>query len=176
MPASGRTWTNPRTGAWITWLPQNGDAVIERVMKPRTGKTDAHYHLDFVERFEVIAGVATVELDGRPVSVAAGETLEIPLGTPHRNPFNETDADLRLRHTVSPSSDFADAFVSALGHCMETDRLDSQDEFRTLQLLVVLRETRAQSYLAGPPVALQKPVIALGALLGRWRGYRAMYD
>jgi mannose-6-phosphate isomerase-like protein (cupin superfamily) len=176
MPASGRTWTNPRTGAWLTWLPRNGDAVIERVMKPHTGKADAHYHLDFDERFEVVAGTATIELEGRPVTVAAGETMEIPRRTPHRNAFNATEADLRLRHTVSPGGEFAAAFVSALGHYMETDSLDSQDEFRTLQLLVVLHETRAQSYLARPPVALQKPVIAAGALLGRLRGYRAGFD
>jgi len=176
MPASGRTWTNPRTGAWLTWLPRGDDAVIERVIKPHTGKADAHYHLDFQERYEILQGAATVELDGRPMTVAAGETMEVPRGTPHRNPYNDTESDLRLRHTVSPGNEFAEAFVSALGHCMETDSLDSQDEFRTLQLFVVLHATKAQSYLAGPPVALQKPVIALGAMLGRWRGYRPRYD
>jgi len=41
MPAPGRSWTNPRTGAWLTWTPEGDDGVIERVIKPRTGKADA---------------------------------------------------------------------------------------------------------------------------------------
>ena len=64
MPAAGRTWKNPRTGAWITWLPDGGDGVIERVMKPHTGKADAHLHLDFVESYEVIDGTACQLADG----------------------------------------------------------------------------------------------------------------
>jgi mannose-6-phosphate isomerase-like protein (cupin superfamily) len=171
-----RKWTNPRTGAWIQTLDAAPDTAIERLMKPRTGKADPHYHLDFVERFDVLEGTATVELDGRVVSVAAGDSLEVPVGQRHRNPYNATDSDLLMRHTVSPASEFVDAFLSALGHYMETDSLDSQGEFRPLQLFVVLHGTRAKSYRAGLPVAVQKPVLALGAMLGRRRGYRPGFD
>ena len=132
-------------------------------MKPHTGKADAHLHLDFVERYEILDGTATIVLDGRELKAGPGETVEVPLGTPHRNPYNETDADLRLRQTVSPGSPFADAFVSSLGHGMENDRLDKQGEFRDLQLFVILRATSAQSYIAGVPIPIQKPVIAIGA-------------
>jgi hypothetical protein len=150
--------------------------VIERVIKPQTGKADAHVHFDYVERFEIIDGTATIELDGRAVSAGPGESVEVPLGTAHRNPYNQTDADLQLRHTVAPGGPFADAFASSLGHHMERNTVNDQGEFSTLQLFVVLRGTRAQSYRAGIPVWLQKPVIALGALLGRLRGYRPGYD
>jgi mannose-6-phosphate isomerase-like protein (cupin superfamily) len=176
MPAPGRSWTNPRTGAWLTWLPEGEDGVIERVMKPRTGKTDAHVHLDFDESYEVVSGTATLERAGRRQTAGPGERVEVPRGTAHRNPFNETGEDLRLRHRVSPGGPFVEAFVSALGHYTENDSANEQGEFTNLQLLVVLHSTRAQSYLAGPPVWLQKPVIALGAMLGSRRGYRAMYD
>lgn len=176
MPASGRTWKNPRTGAWITWLPDGDDGVIERVMKPQTGRADPHRHLDFVESYEVLAGTATVEREGTRVSLGPGERLEIPPGTAHRNPYNETGADLRLRHRVSPGGAFADAFVSALGHHMENDTVNAQGEFRQLQLFATLHGTRAQSFLAGPPIALQRPVIALGAMIARLRGYRPSYD
>ena len=54
--------------------------------------------------------------------------------------------------------------------------MNDQGEFPDLQLFVVLRATRARSYLAGPPVALQKPVIAAAAVLGRLRGYKPRYD
>ena len=175
MELAERTWTNPRTGAWLKGSSAGADAVIERLMKPHTGKADAHLHLDFVERYEILDGTATIVLDGREIKAGPGETVEVALGTPHRNPYNETDADLRLRHTVSPGSPFADAFVSSLGHCMENDTVDKQGEFPDLQLFVILRATRARSYVAGVPVPLQKPVIALGAWLGRLRGYKAGY-
>jgi hypothetical protein len=69
-----------------------------------------------------------------------------------------------------------ESFVSALGHHMENDTVNEQGEFSNLQLFVVLRGTRAESYRVGIPVALQKPVIALGAFVGRLRGLRASYD
>jgi mannose-6-phosphate isomerase-like protein (cupin superfamily) len=176
MPASGRTWKNPRTGAWLTWLPQGEDAVLERVMKPHTGKADPHVHLDYVESFEILDGTATIEVDGRTITAGPGERVELPIGTGHRNPYNASDSDLRLRHRASPGGSFVDAFVSALGHHMENDTVNEQGEFSQLQLFVVLHGTRAKSYRTGIPVALQKPVIPLGALAGRMRGLRPSYD
>jgi mannose-6-phosphate isomerase-like protein (cupin superfamily) len=170
-----RTWTNPRTGAWIKASQSGADALIERVMKPHTGKADAHVHLDYVERFEIIDGTATIEVDGRAISAGPGERVEVPPGTPHRNPYNQTDGDLHLRHTAAPGGPFADAFVSSLGHHMERDTVNEQGEFSDLQLFVVLRGTRAKSYRAGIPIWLQKPVITLGAALGRLRGYKPGY-
>jgi mannose-6-phosphate isomerase-like protein (cupin superfamily) len=176
MPASGRSWTNPRTGAWVTWLPDGQDAVLERVMKPHTGKADPHVHLDYVESFEILDGTATIEVDGRTITAGAGERVELSPGTRHRNPYNASDSDLRLRHRASPGGDFVESFVSALGHHMENDTVNGQGEFSNLQLFVVLHGTRAKSYRPGIPVALQKPVIALGAFVGRRRGLRSSYD
>jgi mannose-6-phosphate isomerase-like protein (cupin superfamily) len=176
MPTPGRSWTNPRTGAWVTWLPHGEDAVLERVIKPHTGKADAHVHLDYVERFEVLAGTATLEVDGRQVTAETGESVEVPSGTGHRNPYNATDSDLRLRHRASPGGPFVEAFVSSLGHHMESDTVNEQGEFSDLQLFVVLHGTHAQSFRTGIPVALQKPVIALGAWIGRLRGLKPSYE
>ncbi|MEA2363759.1 MAG: hypothetical protein QOD71_2904 [Thermoleophilaceae bacterium] len=175
MALAERTWTNPRTGAWLKGSSAGADAIIERLMKPHTGMADAHVHLDYAERFEVLDGTATIEVDGREVTAGSGETVEVPRGTAHRNPYNATDSDLHLRHIASPGGTFAEAFVSSLGHHMEQDTVNEQGEFSDLQLFVVLRGTRAQSYRAGIPVALQKPLIALGAALGRLRGYKAGY-
>jgi mannose-6-phosphate isomerase-like protein (cupin superfamily) len=168
-----RTWTNPHTGAWVKASSAGDDAVIERVMKPHTGKADPHIHFDYVE---VIDGTATIEVDGRAVSAGPGERVELQPGTAHRNPYNQTDADLHLRHTVSPGNRFVEAFISALGHHMEHDTVNEQGEFSQLQLFVVLHGTRAGSYRAGLPIWLQRPVIALGAALGRMRGLKPGYD
>jgi mannose-6-phosphate isomerase-like protein (cupin superfamily) len=168
-------WTNPRTGAWIQLATEGDDMVLERVMKPHTGKADAHRHLDYVESFEIVEGTATIVLDGQTISAGPGERIEIPVGVPHRNPYNETDADLHLRHRAAPGSPFVEAFVSALGHHMEQGTVNAQGEFPQLQLFATLHGTRSQSFLAGVPIALQKPVIAVGALVARLRGYQPSY-
>jgi len=80
-------WANPRTGASIESSVDGGDLVIERVMKPHTGKADPHRHLDYVESFEIVEGTATIVLDGRTISAGPGERVEIPVGVPHRNPY-----------------------------------------------------------------------------------------
>jgi mannose-6-phosphate isomerase-like protein (cupin superfamily) len=168
--------TNPRSGAWIEGSHDGDDFLIERVMKPHTGKADAHVHYDYVESFEVLEGTATFDIDGRRVSAGPGERIELPVGTPHRNAYNETDADLHLRHRAAPGNVFVESFVDALGHHMENDTVNAQGEFSNLQLFVVLHGTRAQSYRSGIPIWLQKPVIALGAALGRLRGLRVRYS
>src|SRR3954466_6322048 len=126
MALGQRTWTNPHTGAWIKSASGGDDAVIERLMKPHTGKADAHVHLDYVERFEILDGTATIEVDGRAISAGPGETVEVALGTGHRNPYNQADAALPLRHSASPGGRFVEAFVSSLGHHMERGSVNEQ--------------------------------------------------
>ncbi len=48
--------------------------------------------------------------------------------------------------------------------------------FRTCSSSSCCARPVRRSYLAGPPVALQKPVIAAAAVLGRLRGYKPRYD
>jgi Cupin domain len=169
-------WTNPRTGAWLESSRDGDDLVIERVMKPHTGKADAHRHMDYLESYEVFDGTATIHVDGERRTLGPGERLELPPGVPHVNPYNETDADLRHRHRIgAPGRPFAEAFVSALGHHMENGTVNDQGEFSNLQLFVVLHGTRAQSFRTGIPIWLQKAVLPLGAALGRMRGLKPTY-
>jgi mannose-6-phosphate isomerase-like protein (cupin superfamily) len=170
-------WVNPRTGASIESSVDGGDLVIERVMKPHTGKADGHRHMDYVESFEILEGTATIHVDGERRTLGPGERLEIPLGVGHVNPYNETDEDLRHLHRISaPGRPFAEAFVSALGHHMENGTVNDQGEFSDLQLFVVLRGTRAKSYKIGIPIWLQTPVLAIAAAIGRARGLKPRYD
>jgi mannose-6-phosphate isomerase-like protein (cupin superfamily) len=168
--------TNSRTGAWIEASRDGDDFVIERVMAPHTGKADGHVHHDYVESFEVIEGTATFEVDGKRVTAGPGERIELPIGTPHVNAYNETDAELHLRHRAAPGSVFVESFVSALGHHMERGTVNDQGEFSNLQLFVVLHGTGAQSYRLGIPIWLQKLVLPLGAAVGRARGLRVSYE
>jgi mannose-6-phosphate isomerase-like protein (cupin superfamily) len=168
--------TNPQTGAWLETTRDGDDLLIERLMKPHTGKADGHVHMDYVETFEVIDGTATIHVDGEKRTLGPGERLELPAGVPHVNVHNDTDADLHHLHRISaPGRTFAEAFISALGHHMENGTVNDQGEFSNLQLFVVLHGTRAQSYRTGIPIWLQKAVLPLGAAVGRMRGLRVSY-
>jgi mannose-6-phosphate isomerase-like protein (cupin superfamily) len=174
MIEPGTTWKNPRTGATVTVIEHTPErASIERLMKPHTGRTDAHFHNDIdLQWWEITSGTATCTIDGQDRRMEAGERAEVPRGTTHVDPWNDSGEDLAFRFGVEPSPPFIEVFLRTLGHGMETDSLNKQDEFSLLQLFGVLRAGRADSWKVGVPVALQKPVVALGALLGRLAGKR----
>ena len=130
-------------------------------------------HLDFVQGFDVLDGSAQVEVDGERREVGAGESLEIPKGTAHRDPWNEADTDLRVRFTFTPVPRFVEVYTERAGELVERDELNKQEDTPLLQLFVVLRATDGQSYGAGPPIGLQKLLLPLLAAIGRARGYRA---
>ena len=173
MIAPGTAWRNPRTGASLTVVEYSPEqAVIERRMRPGTGRTDAHVHRDFEQWWEAIEGELTYAVDGAERRAGVGERVVIPAGTPHRDPHNETGQDLVFRLAVRPATPFVEVFVRTLGDLMARDALNDQGEFTNLQLFGVLRAGRADSWQAGLPVWLQRPVVAAGAARARLRGQR----
>lgn len=58
---------------------------IESTWQPSDQKPPSHYHPSQDERFEILEGTVTVELGREPArTLAAGDTLNVPKGTPHR--------------------------------------------------------------------------------------------
>lgn len=175
MLEPGRTFTSPRNGAHgkvVEHTPER--AVLERLMPPGTGRTDAHLHRDFDQRFEVVSGTATYAVNGRdPVTLEAGKAVEIPLGASHVDPYNASAEPLVVRNVISPAGRFVDVYVASWGRALEEGRLDDQDEFSFLGLAVMLAEAGGDSWAAGPPVALQKLAVPVAARVGRLRGHRA---
>jgi hypothetical protein len=174
MIEPGTTWTNPRTGASFTIVEHTPErTVVERLMKPHTGRADAHFHNDIdLQWWEITGGVASCTIGDQERQMEAGERAEVPRGTPHVDPWNDTDDDLTFRFGVQPTPPFIEVFARTLGRGMETDSLNKQDEFKTLQLFGVLRAGRADSWKAGIPVPIQRPVVTIGALLGRALGQK----
>src|SRR5215212_2620973 len=129
MIDAGRQFRNPRNGAYGRVLERTPErAVLERLMPPGTGRTDAHVHRDFHQRFEVVSGVASLALDGDERTLSAGESVDIRQGVPHVDPYNASDEQLVVRNVVSPAGGFVDFYISSWGHALEAGRLDDQDE------------------------------------------------
>jgi mannose-6-phosphate isomerase-like protein (cupin superfamily) len=177
MIAPGTAWRNPRTGATLAVVEHTpATMVVERRMRPQTGRTDAHVHRDFAQWWEAVEGELTCAVDGQERRAGPGEHVEVPAGVAHEDPRNETGADLVFRFGVRPATPFAEVFVRTLGDLMERDALNVQGEFGDLQLFGVLHAGRADSWKAGPPVWVQRPVVRAGAALGRLRGHRPVVD
>jgi hypothetical protein len=175
MLAKGEVFENPRTGARLQILatPRDAGALeVERLYKPHTGKADPHVHLDFEQSFEVVDGGMSMTLDGDEREYGPGDTVQVRRDVPHVDPWNASNADLRVRARFEPVPEFVEGYTETLGHAMREGRLNKQGEFHQLQLFLVLREFRAQSYASNLPLRLQKALMPLLGSLGRLRGYR----
>ena len=158
MLAKGEVFENPRTGARLEILatPRDGGTLeVERLYKPHTGKADPHVHLDFEQSFEVVDGAMSMTLDGDEREYGPGDTVQVRRDVPHVDPWNASNADLVVRARFEPVPEFVEGYTETLGHAMREGRLNKQGEFHQLQLFLVLRELRAQSYASNLPIGLQ---------------------
>ena len=176
MIKAGENFENPRTGTRMEVRESTPERVVfERLYPPDTGRADAHVHFDISQSWHVLEGTARMAIDGKTREVGEGELVEIAVGVKHQDIYNPHDANLRVRWTVEPVNDFVEAFADCYTHYLTHDELNKQDEFSPLQLFPILRDTKAQSWLTSMPIAVQKPVIRLGAAIGGLRGYRSSY-
>jgi mannose-6-phosphate isomerase-like protein (cupin superfamily) len=172
----GARFTDTRLGAKLEVLrlpgPQEPILEFRRVIKPRTGRTASHVHVDFAERFVVEAGHATAKVKRRAVELGPADVFEVPPAHQHVNPYNAGAEDLVIRHSVEPASDFSLGYFATLGHLMTEGRTDRQGELPLSAVLAVAHHTRSQSFVAGVPHALQSGLAALlGARLAKLRRY-----
>ena len=168
---AGREWRSPRTGAVARIVEMNGRAVLELVSPPGTGRAGGHLHRDLEQRFEVIEGQVEVRLGKEPArTLAAGESLDVPRGTPHVDPWNESGQPATWRNVIAPSSPFVRTFIATYGELLAAGELSNQETFTFLQLMAVLHAGRADSWADGAPIALQRLLIAGFAFLARLRG------
>ena len=82
------------------------EGVDLSVIQERVPPGDAerrHRHARARQFFYILSGVATLEIDGREVTVAARQGIEVPPGTPHQF-LNRSSADVEMLVVSSPRS------------------------------------------------------------------------
>jgi mannose-6-phosphate isomerase-like protein (cupin superfamily) len=181
MLSSGISFEHPRSGGRLTVVEHWADNaehrfVFDRRLPPRTGWLDAHKHLDHHQRYEVLSGRARIQIGKHAEQLDAGETVDFPAGTPHRDPYNPGPGDVVYRGTFEPVTPFHHAYVPTLAEAFRTGRTNRQDELPRLWTFVVLRACHAETYAAGIPMGAQGVLRPLVAALGRLRGYRALIE
>ena len=167
-------FTNPATGASfeVVRAPGSEERALEvrRVIKPGTGRTVPHVHMDFVEGFVVESGRGTARVGLRKVELGPGESLDVPPQGAHEKPYNRGSEDLVMLHRFEPASDFALGYVETLGHLMTESRTDRQGEVPLIAAFAVAHHTSSQTFAAGLPHRPQTALLApVGARLAKRR-------
>jgi len=75
-------------------------SVIEERMPPRTAEA-RHWHRQAQQFFYVLAGRATMEIDGEVVALGAGEGVHIPAGAAHQM-RNDSGEEVRFLVVSQP--------------------------------------------------------------------------
>jgi mannose-6-phosphate isomerase-like protein (cupin superfamily) len=164
----------PRTGERLVFLKRprdtNGELLeIEFFVREfALAASRPHIHTNTEERVEVIAGTARMRRGREERSVGPGDTVVIPPGIVHYL-RREGEESLHFRLQFRPPMKVETLFETLFGL-----HRNGKDFRHPLQTAVMAREH--DTYLGGPPIWLQKPLIALLAAVGRLVGYQARYE
>ena len=151
---------------------RQGDAVwfaLEGQLPPHREGPPLHIHVDEDEEGQVTAGTLSALVDGRRLTVGAGETAVLPRGLPHRW-WNEGDETLEFSGIVRPAVDL-DRYLQAV-----FDVVNAGPPGRpplVYMAHIAWRHRRTQTVLLMPqPIqaVLFRVIVALGTVLGRYRG------
>ncbi|HEV2769217.1 MAG TPA: cupin domain-containing protein [Solirubrobacteraceae bacterium] len=106
MARAGQTIENPVSGERCRWLltAEQTDGRLTRAeltVRPGGGVALEHVHPRSEERFELLEGELTLEVDGGRTVLHAGERATVPAGVPHRW-ANQGTGPLRLVTEMDP--------------------------------------------------------------------------
>ncbi len=174
MLVAGQEWTSPDGRSVVRVVELSPErAVIERVLRPGSGKAGAHLHRDWLKSYEAVDGELRIQVGKEePRLLSVGERVQVPRGVVHVDPWNESAAPAVMRHHVSPATPGVHVLFGTLGELLASGQLDSQDGFTLPQLAAVLRAGRADSWGAQPPIPVQRVVLPVLAAIAKARGLR----
>ena len=173
--------TSPRSGARLVvrQVPEQGSdvpLVVERVFLQGMSKAPPHVHLDFVESYRVIKGVADARLgdDALRLSVPDRDRLWIGKGRVHVNPWNADIDELHIEQSFAPATDGARAYIATLAD-MLAQGTDHDGDLPWSLLLAIADVTRERTYLSRASFSLQRRLLLpLGNVAAGTRGYKVV--
>jgi mannose-6-phosphate isomerase-like protein (cupin superfamily) len=164
---AGGVLTNPITHERFVRLPAPADRFrIEVQAPPHMVRPPVHLHRHSTEFCQTLEGCASVLVNGAERVLRAGDALEIAPGTPHTW-WNSGDRLVRLVTEFRPALRMQSFFETMCGLAMEGRKLDV--------LQIAASAALWDSYLAGPPVMMQRALFGLLRPVAWARGYRARY-
>jgi hypothetical protein len=136
--------------------------VLDAAYAPGGSAPPAHYHPAQDEHFDILDGVLRIEVAGTRRDLQAGETLDIPRGTPHRM-WNPHAQAARARWETRPAGR-TEAWFTALAELQGSDHVDPDGTPKPLPFAALAHAYRDTFRLAaGPEQATRIAVAALAA-------------
>ena len=178
MIRTGDTIHNQVTGETITFLATSADTdgeavVIETVVQPDGFVAAAHVHPSQSERFAVAEGTLVLKVDGKEMTLGAGDVAVVEAGQAHKF-WNAGDAPVRFVCEVRPALQF-ESLLETMFELAADGKTNKKGMPNPLQLAVIAKAHFDTVRLPFPPAWMQAAGLALGAPLGRLLGYEATY-
>jgi quercetin dioxygenase-like cupin family protein len=179
MIRTGDTIHNQVTGETITFLATSADTdgeavVIETVVQPDGFVAAAHVHPSQSERFAVAEGTLVLKVDGKEMTLEAGDVAVVEAGQAHKF-WNAGDAPVRFVCEVRPALQF-ESLLETMFELAADGKTNRKGMPNPLRLAVIAKAHFDTVRLPFPPAWMQAAGLALGAPLGRLLGYEATYE
>lgn len=135
---------------------------------------ESHIHLRQEERFEVLSGKCAVRVGNALQYIGPGEDIVVPVRAVHSY-WNAGGGELRILYEHRPALVSAEVFFQTYYGLSRIGKLSSTGQMNMLQAAVLIQDVGDFIRPPTPPVALQDPLFAPLATLGRVLGYRPWY-
>ncbi len=150
---------------------EHGVVYCASSIEPFAPGPPAHVHTDFDEVFEIANGELSVWVAGEIKKIRPGQKLHIRKGTPHK-PFNTTADTIYTKNLVAFPEKFAFHLVHVYG-LMDNENFGKSAG--TLFQMSLMNHAGFDSYIAGPPIFVQKTLSFILAPATRLFGYKSFY-
>jgi quercetin dioxygenase-like cupin family protein len=179
MIRSGDTIQNPVTGERITFLATSKDTdgeavVIETVVEPDGFVAAAHVHPSQTERFAVAEGTLGLKVDGKEMTLEAGDVAIVEQGQAHKF-WNAGDEPVKFVCEIRPALQF-ESLLETMFSLAADGKTNKKGMPNPLRLAVIAKRHFDTVQLPFPPAWMQSAGLALGAPLGKLVGYGETYE
>lgn len=171
----GDTFNSISEGFNQTVLSQDGDWLgLHLEVNPHAPGPPEHIHNDFDETFTVKQGVLKLLVDGEVKTLKAGESYHIPKGTPHK-PFNESDETVIVEGHNNKNLPTKFAYCLKQFYPFMDSMRENPNTFKLLMQLSVYGNDM-DTWIPGPPIAVQRALRFIMAPTARLFGYKNYYE
>jgi quercetin dioxygenase-like cupin family protein len=179
MIRSGDTIYNKVTGETITFLATSKDTdgeavVIETVVQPDGFVAAAHVHPSQSERFAVAEGTLALKVDGKEMTLEAGDVAIVEAGQAHKF-WNAGDEPVKFVCEVRPALQF-ESLLETMFSLAAEGKTNRKGMPNPLRLAVIAKRHFDTVQLPFPPAWMQAAGLAIGAPLGKLVGYGETYE
>lgn len=152
---------------------ENGLVDCKVELDPFAPGPPEHIHTEFDEVVEIENGQVNLKYAGEEKVLKPGESFLIKKGVPHKF-WNTTNETIRVKGSMSFPEKFAFTLSQVYGYLDENPNF-AQSKSMIFQITMMQR-VGFDSYIAGPPVFMQKLIGFLSTPLSRLAGLKTYYS